>query len=74
MIRHDFTTQQDVQALANEVAGMKALVTLILKGMGQADAGKVIINMERYINDLKDPEQAEVLSTTVKQIKQAYRQ
>ncbi|PIJ51378.1 hypothetical protein BL250_01395 [Erwinia sp. OLTSP20] len=74
MIHHDFSTQQDVQALANEVAGMKALVTLILKGMGQADAGKVIINMERYINTLSDPAQAEVLSTTVQQIKQAYRQ
>ncbi|SFM91260.1 Protein of unknown function [Izhakiella capsodis] len=74
MICQNFNTQQDVQTLANEVAGMKALITLILKGMGQADAGKVIINMERYIGELKDPEQAEVLSTTVKQIKQAYRQ
>ena len=53
---------------------MKALVTLMLKGMGQADAGKVIIKMERYIADLEDRQQAEVFSNTVKQIKFAFRQ
>lgn len=74
MTQHDFSTRQDVAALANEVTCLKALVTLILKGMGQADAGKVIINLERYIADLEDSEQAEVLNNTVKQIKQAYRQ
>lgn len=74
MTQHDFSTSQDVTALANEVTCLKALVTLILKGMGQADAGKVIINLERYIAGLEDTAQAEVLNNTVKQIKQAYRQ
>ncbi|MBD8163286.1 DUF2594 family protein [Erwinia persicina] len=70
----DFSTSEEAQALANEVTCMKALVTLMLKGMGQADAGKVIINLERYIAGLEDEKQAEVFSNTVKQIKHAYRQ
>ncbi|CAH0183098.1 DUF2594 family protein [Erwinia aphidicola] len=74
MSQIDFTTSEEVQALANEVTCMKALVTLMLKGMGQADAGKVIIKMERYIADLEDRQQAEVFSNTVKQIKFAFRQ
>lgn len=74
MSQIDFTTSEEVQALANEVTCMKALVTLMLKGMGQADAGKVIIKMERYIADLEDRHQAEVFSNTVKQIKFAFRQ
>ena len=68
----DFSTSEEAQALANEVTCMKALVTLMLKGMGQADAGKVIIKMERYIADLEDQKQADVFSNTVKQIKYAY--
>jgi len=74
MSQIDFSTSEEVQALANEVTCMKALVTLMLKGMGQADAGKVIIKMERYIADLEDQQQAEVFSNTVKQIKFAFRQ
>lgn len=70
----DFSTSEEAQALANEVTCMKALVTLMLKGMGQADAGKVIINLERYIAGLEDDKQAEVFTNTVKQIKHAYRQ
>ncbi|WP_449757903.1 DUF2594 family protein [Erwinia persicina] len=70
----DFSTSEEAQALANEVTFMKALVTLMLKGMGQADAGKVIINLERYIAGLEDEKQAEVFTNTVKQIKHAYRQ
>jgi hypothetical protein len=43
--------------------------------MGQADAGKVIINMERYVQSaLVDKPQAEVFSNTIRQIKTAYRQ
>ncbi len=49
MSDEDFVTSRDTQALADEVACLKMMVTLILKGMGQADAGKVIINMERYV-------------------------
>lgn len=74
MSQIDFSTSQETQALADEVACLKAMVTLILKGMGQADAGKVIINMERFIAQLEDQQQADVFSNTIKQIKFAYRQ
>ncbi|WNN45912.1 MULTISPECIES: DUF2594 family protein [Winslowiella] len=74
MSQIDFTTSEETQALANEVACLKAMVTLMLKGMGQADAGKVIINMERFIAQLEDQQQADVFSNTIKQIKFAYRQ
>ncbi|MBX4355523.1 DUF2594 family protein, partial [Mycobacterium tuberculosis] len=42
--------------------------------MGQADAGRVIIKMEKQISQMEDEAQAAVFSSTVKQIKQAYRQ
>jgi len=74
MSQIDFTTSEQTQALANEVACLKAMVTLMLKGMGQADAGKVIINMERFIAQLEDQQQADVFTNTIKQIKFAYRQ
>ncbi|MEZ3498163.1 DUF2594 family protein [Pantoea sp. KPR_PJ] len=74
MSDEDFVTSHDTLKLADEVACLKMMVTLILKGMGQADAGKVIINMERYVKTLGDKPQAEVFSNTIKQIKTAYRQ
>ncbi|UQY45623.1 DUF2594 family protein [Erwinia sp. PK3-005] len=70
---NDFNTAQDTEKLANEVACLKAMVTMMLKGMGQADAGKVIINMERLIAQLDDPQQAETFTDTIGQIKAAYR-
>jgi len=74
MSDEDFITSHDTLKLADEVACLKMMVTLILKGMGQADAGKVIINMERYVQTLGDKPQAEVFSNTIRQIKTAYRQ
>ncbi|CAO97125.1 DUF2594 family protein [Erwinia tasmaniensis] len=74
MSQIDFSTSEEAQALANEVTCMKALVTLMLKAMGQADAGKVIIKMEQCINDLEDPQQAQVFTNTIQQIKHAFRQ
>ena len=73
MGQNDFTTSNETQNLANEVACLKAMVTMMLKGMGQADAGKVILNMERVIAQLDDPQQAETFSHTIGQIKTAYR-
>ncbi|XBS71117.1 DUF2594 family protein [Acerihabitans sp. KWT182] len=70
----EFLTDNNASSLAQEVNCLKAMVTLILKAMGQADAGKVIIKMEKYIAGLEDPAQAEVFDTTIKQIKHAYRQ
>lgn len=40
MSDEDFSTSQETQKLSDEVACLKMMVTLILKGMGQADAGK----------------------------------
>ncbi|WP_016605518.1 DUF2594 family protein, partial [Yersinia pestis] len=40
MSNPDFTTSADPQILANEVACLKATLTLLLKAIGQADAGK----------------------------------
>jgi len=70
----EFLTDDDTSTLAQEVNCLKAMLTLILKAMGQADAGKVIMKMEKYITELEDPAQAEIFSQTVKQIKFAYRQ
>ncbi|WP_034913944.1 MULTISPECIES: DUF2594 family protein [Erwinia] len=73
MSNTDFSTSEETKTLAEEMACMKALVTFMLKGMGQADAGKVIINMEKYINQLTDRRQADVFTDTIGQIKEAYR-
>ena len=62
------------QELAQEVSCLKAMMTLMLQAMGQADAGRVIIKMEKQIAQMEDVAQAAVFSSTVKQIKQAYRQ
>ena len=70
----DFATAENNQELAQEVSCLKSLLTLILQAMGQADAGRVILKMERQIAQMEDQAQADVFSSTVKQIKQAYRQ
>ena len=69
-----FATAENNQELAQEVSCLKSLLTLMLQAMGQADAGRVILKMERQIAQMEDQAQADVFSSTVKQIKQAYRQ
>ncbi|VEB96545.1 Protein of uncharacterised function (DUF2594) [Cedecea lapagei] len=70
----EFSTAENTSELAQEVTCLKTLLTLMLQAMGQADAGRVILKMEKQIAQLEDRSQAEVFSNTVKQIKQAYRQ
>ncbi|QLY37478.1 DUF2594 family protein [Citrobacter freundii] len=70
----DFSTAENNQELANEVTCLKAMLTLMLQAMGQTDAGRVILKMEKQIAQIEDQSQAAVFSNTVKQIKQAYRQ
>ena len=70
----DFSTAENDQELANEVTCLKAMLTLMLQAMGQADAGRVILKMEKQLALIEDQSQAAVFSNTVKQIKQAYRQ
>ncbi|EES1133320.1 DUF2594 family protein [Escherichia coli O157:H7] len=70
----DFSTAENNQELANEVSCLKAILTLMLQAMGQADAGRVMLKMEQQLALIEDETQAAVFSKTVKQIKQAYRQ
>ncbi|MCN4418975.1 DUF2594 family protein [Escherichia coli] len=70
----DFSTAENNQELANEVSCLKAMLTLTLQAMGQADAGRVMLKMEKQLALIEDETQAAVFSKTVKQIKQAYRQ
>ena len=70
----DFSTAENNQELANEVSCLKAMLTLMLQAMGQADAGRVMLKMEKQLALIEDETQAAVCSKTVKQIKQAYRQ
>lgn len=70
----DFSTAENNQELANEVSCLKAMLTLVLQAMGQADAGRVMLKMEKQLALIEDETQAAVFSKTVKQIKQAYRQ
>lgn len=70
----DFSTAENNQELANEVSCLKAMLTLMLQAMGQADAGRVRLKMEKQLALIEDETQAAVFSKTVKQIKQAYRQ
>lgn len=70
----DFSTGPTVESLANEVACLKATLTFMLKAMGQADAGKVIINMQKFAAQLEDPAQTEAFNHTLSQITHAYRQ
>ncbi|EJI0517649.1 TPA: DUF2594 family protein [Escherichia coli] len=70
----DFSTAENNQELADEVSCLKAMLTLMLQAMGQADAGRVMLKMEKQLALIEDETQAAVFSKTVKQIKQAYRQ
>ncbi|MFN0661467.1 DUF2594 family protein YecF [Escherichia coli] len=70
----DFSTAENNQELANEVSCLKAMLPLMLQAMGQADAGRVMLKMEKQLALIEDETQAAVFSKTVKQIKQAYRQ
>lgn len=59
----DFSTESTIETLANEVACLKATLTFMLKAMGQADAGKVIINMENLRLSSKMPLSQSLSST-----------
>lgn len=70
----DINTEGNIEQLALEVSCLKALLAQMLKAIGQADAGKVIIKMEKEIAQIEDSAQAQVFNSTIQQIKQAYRQ
>ncbi|HDN2511359.1 DUF2594 family protein [Providencia vermicola] len=69
-----FPTEPDVHALADEVTCLKNLVTHMLKAIGQADAGKILIKMQREVAQMEDEKQAETYTNILEQIKTGYRQ
>lgn len=50
----DFSTAENNQELANEVSCLKAMLTLMLQAMGQADAGRVMLKMEKQLALIED--------------------
>lgn len=50
----DFSTAENNQELANEVSCLKAMLTLMLQAMGQADAGRVMLKMEQQLALIED--------------------
>lgn len=74
MSASDFNTQANVETLATEVACLKATVTYLLKAIGQVDASKAVLNLEKFISNIEDPKQAEIFNETLQQIKLGYRQ
>lgn len=69
---HEITTAQDVESLSKEVTCLKILLSCMLKSMGQVEAGKAILRMERQLNALEEGSDKELYSATMKQIKTAY--
>lgn len=53
----DFSTAENNQELANEVSCLKAMLTLMLQAMGQADAGRVMLKMEQQLALIEDETQ-----------------
>lgn len=74
MSNQDVSTEKNIVQLTQEVSCLKAVLTQMLIAMGQADAGRVILKMEKQIAQIEDSAQAEVFSNTIQQIKQGYRQ
>jgi len=72
MSLREFTTQSDVETLATEVASLKATLTLILRAIGQVDAGKVVLNMEKLASEIEDEQQTAIFKETLRQIKSGY--
>mgnify|MGYP003466178506 CR=1 FL=1 len=49
----DFSTAENNQELANEVSCLKAMLTLMLQAMGQADAGRVMLKMKKQLVNME---------------------
>ncbi|MBS0878162.1 MULTISPECIES: DUF2594 family protein [unclassified Tatumella] len=70
----EFPTEKNPEALSREVTCLKMMITCILQSMSQVDAGKAILNMERYLASLDADADTELFITTLKQIKAGYLQ
>ncbi|WJW80658.1 DUF2594 family protein [Moellerella wisconsensis] len=73
-MKNNFPTPANINVLADEVTCLKNLLTHMLKALGQADAGKILIKMDREVAAMEDCSQAETYKSTLEQIKTAYRQ
>lgn len=69
----DFPTSHNVEQMAAEIVCLKATLALVLKALGQADGGKVIMKMEKLTEAHENCAEAEVFKQTLGQIRQAYR-
>lgn len=70
----DFPTASTQEEMAKEITCLKAIMTLMLKAMGQADSGKVILRMEKLISEHENQAEAEAFTDVIQQIRRAYRQ
>ncbi|WP_159565886.1 DUF2594 family protein [Budvicia diplopodorum] len=70
----DFSTSSTQEEMAKEITCLKAIMTLMLKAMGQADSGKVILRMEKLISEHEDQDEAEAFTNIIHQVRRAYRQ
>ena len=70
----EFPTDKTPESLAREVTCLKMMITCILQSMSQVDAGKAILNMERYLGSLENTADSEAFIATLKQIKTGYLQ
>lgn len=70
----NFPTTHTPEELAAEVTCLKAMLTLTLKAIGQADGGRVILHMEKLVEGHDNELETEVFKRTIQQIRQAYRQ
>ncbi|RVS15554.1 DUF2594 family protein [Enterobacter hormaechei] len=61
----EFATAENNQELAQEVNCLKSLLTLMLQAMGQADAGRVIIKMEKQIAQMEDQAESAVFAQSI---------
>lgn len=69
---HEIATAQDVESLSKEVTCLKIFLSCMLKSMGQVDAGKAILRMERQLDTMEEGQDKDLFAATVKQIKTAY--
>lgn len=71
-MNQEISTNLDSESLAREVSSLKIMLGFILKSMGQVDAGKAIINMDRYLNSLDEGSEREAYCQALQQIKRIY--
>lgn len=74
MDKIDFPTSSKMDEMAAEIVCLKSLVTLMLKALGHADGGKIILQVEKLTSEHDNKLEAEVFQQTIQQVRKAYRQ